>query len=105
MQIICNRSFHFQQHEILENTKTGEKVAIVKQEFRVYPSYQPQVVPDWIEDEALFELALEDNSIQVIQIISEPKTKTKTIVEHIEQMGWGAKPTGNKGVGLKTTSA
>ena len=106
MQIICNKAFHFQQHEILENTKTGENVAVVKQEFRCYPAFGPQLVPDWIEHEELFRLAVEDESIQVVQVLTKSESKAQTIVQHTDQMGWGAKPGNpNKGSGLKVATA
>jgi hypothetical protein len=96
MQIICRKSFHFQQHEILDNTKTGEKVAIVKQEFRVYPSYVPQLVPDWIEENDLFQMAVDDDSITKVAVLSESKKDKakKSNVAEPQTMGWGASAAG-----------
>jgi hypothetical protein len=96
MQIICRKSFHFQQHEILDNAKTGEKVAIVKEEFRVYPSFEPQLVPDWIAKEDLFTLAVDDGSIRIVQVLSESKKdKAKNSkIDEPKTMGWGASAAG-----------
>jgi len=94
MQIICRKAFHFQQHEILDNLKTGEKVAIVKQEFRVQPNPNPQLVPDWLKDEDHFNMCVDDGSIQVVAVLSEPPSKGKKKAEDAKTMGWGASAAG-----------
>ena len=103
MQIICKKRLHFQDHEIVLNTKTNENVAILKRQHTVAPSIHPQTVPDWIKDEELFRLSIEDGAITIVQVLSAPKTKgkepkpsteevEKKPVEEAAQTGWGAKP-------------
>jgi hypothetical protein len=99
MQIICKKKLHFQDHEIVDNLKTGEKVAVLKRQTLVSPSAIPQEVPDWIKNDDLFNLSVDDGVITVVNVLSTPKTKgtaksaaKATATEDIQPSGWGAKP-------------
>jgi hypothetical protein len=104
MQIICCKRLHFQDHEIVKNTKTDENVAVLKQQTTVAPSIHPQEVPDWIRNDDLFRLSVEDGAITVVQVLSVPKLKGKSgtvakpsgeVVKKADEpaaSGWGAKP-------------
>jgi len=95
MQIICRKKLHFQDHEIVHNTKTDEKVAIVKRQIVISPSINPQEVPDWIKNDDLFNLSVEDETITIVQVLSAPKKKTAANAsKQVESpiSGWGAKP-------------
>ena len=95
MQIICSKRLHFQDHEIIDNLITGEKMAILKQQFVVSPSVRPQEVPDWIKSDDLFNFSVEDGTITVVQVLSTSKTKGKLLAEPKSASptsGWGAKP-------------
>ena len=107
MQIICRKRLHFQEHEIVDNSKTGEKIAILKRQLVVSPSVHPQVVPDFVTNDDLFRLCVEDGTITIVRVLSTPKTKSKAKVEPASSTepaeaketkepdpnsGWGAKP-------------
>jgi hypothetical protein len=91
MQIICTKAFQFIQHDIVENPTTKEKVAVIKQTHKITPSSHPQIVPDWIRDDDLFDMGVADGSIIEVKVISEvPAKKTK----EVKQMGWGGSVSG-----------
>jgi hypothetical protein len=102
MQIICRKKLHFQDHEIVHNSVTNEKTAILKRQTVVSPSVNPQEVPDWIKTDDLFRLCVEDGSITIVQVLSTPKKKTAANAapkteetkpkEADPNSGWGAKP-------------
>jgi hypothetical protein len=70
MQIICKKAFLFQDTEIVKNPTSGENVAIVKRKIMVQPKVTPQTVPDWIRNDGLFELAIQDDSITEVVVVS-----------------------------------
>lgn len=102
MQIICKKKLCFQDHEIVNNEKTGEKVAILKRSFTVSPSHRPQEVPDWVKTDDLFGMSEDDGTITVVQVLSAPKTNPATkgkaaklpddAATDTAIAGWGAKP-------------
>ena len=95
MQIICRKKLHFQDHEIVHNSVTNEKTAILKRQTVVSPSVNPQEVPDWIKSDDLFNFSVEDGTITVVQVLSTSKTKGKLLAEPKSASptsGWGAKP-------------
>ena len=91
MQIICKKRLLFQDHEILINQTTNEKVALLKRSHLVTPSVNPQEVPDWIKDDDLFGMNVDDGAITVVRVLSTSKPKT-TAKASIPDAGWGAKP-------------
>ena len=90
MQIICNKALQFLKTEIKPNQVTGENVAVHTDTFTVTPSTTPQVVPDWIKEDSLFELSVNSGTIIEVAVLSQPK---KTVEEPAE-LGWGASANG-----------
>lgn len=70
MQIICKRAYVFCDTEIHDNPTTNEKMAVVKRKFAVSPNVNPQSVPDWIRNDGLFELAVQDGAITEVVVVS-----------------------------------
>jgi hypothetical protein len=91
MQIICTKAFQFLQTEIKENPSTKESIAVIKQTFKITPSSRPQVVPDWIKEDELFDLGVKDGSITEVMIVSKNEAKPK---KEVPQTGWGATASG-----------
>jgi hypothetical protein len=121
MQIICKKAFVFCDTEIAVNPQSNEKMAIVKRKIQINPSVNPQVAPDWIKTDGLYELAIQDGSITEVVVVSKmidrnekpepvndsgiaktPSTATTFVADADDataiepaQTGWGAQvPTG-----------
>jgi len=114
MQIICKRRLQFDNHEIVDNLKTGEKVALVKTKpLIISPNVNPQLVPDWIKTTDMFQLGVETEIITEVAILSKPKNKSaksaavdsnmpeKTDKPNPPQTGWGASPQMGLPIGAK----
>jgi len=70
MQILCKKAFVFCDTDIATDPKSGERVAVVRRKFQVSPKVTPQLVPDWIRNDGLFELAVQDGSITEVVVVS-----------------------------------
>jgi hypothetical protein len=66
MKIIAKRAFQFIDGEIVPDIKTNELKRVIKAEFKVKPSVRPQDAPDWIKNDALFDLAVADGNLKVV---------------------------------------
>lgn len=68
MQIITSQSYIFRKE-----TRTGEgadQKVVYGEKFSVQASKDPVVVPDWIKDTKLFELAVSDGSLKEVEVKS-----------------------------------
>jgi len=80
MQIVVKKAFNFQQFDYSINPRNGETIAKLLQSFKVFPSMQPQTVPDWIVNDGLFDLAIADGSLVTVGLIP-----AKKVVEPIPE--------------------
>jgi hypothetical protein len=66
MKIIAHKKFQFVRDEILTNTH-GELTQKILEQFTVSPNSTAQVVPDWIRDNDLYKLAVQDGAIESLE--------------------------------------
>ncbi len=73
MQIITTKCFLFKDATIQDIVCTDAngvesitKTEVIHQSIRVNPSSFPQTVPDYVKDDPLFELAVNDGAIVVV---------------------------------------
>lgn len=124
MQIISSKRLLFQEIEYTDETvdgvKTGRRVHNVKNKIIVNADTRPQIVPDWVKDDELFSVCVDDGSVMEITVNQTPRkalagvsdgpankqeaTPVATFVgdaakEPAQQGGWA---TGNTGAGLDT---
>lgn len=75
MQIISSKKLLFQDSEyhdeIVDDKATGRKVHNVKASVTVEADPRPQIVPDWVKNDELFKLCVEDGSI--IEVVGSSK--------------------------------
>ncbi len=63
MQIISKKRLRFQNFEITVDPRSNEKVAKLVRSIEVAPSMRRQDVPDWIVNDDLFDLCVDDGSV------------------------------------------
>lgn len=86
MNCIVKKALGFNEYQITTHPN-GEKVAKLIRSYTVKPSMRPQVVPDWISNDDLFNIAIADGSLIVV---SNNSNQTATI----EPMQIEEKPAG-----------
>lgn len=76
MQIISSRRLLFQHieyhDEVVDGKETGRKVHNVKAKIIVNADTRPQVVPDWVKDDELFKVSVEDGTVLEITVAEKP---------------------------------
>jgi hypothetical protein len=80
MNCIVKKALGFNEYQITTHP-TGEKVAKLIRSYTVKPSMRPQVVPDWISNDDLFNIAIADGSLIVVSSNSNQSTVEPMQVE------------------------
>jgi hypothetical protein len=108
MQVICTRCAQFfnSANQIEAINKAGEKIMQTDHSLHnaitVTPSNSPQIVPDWIEKDPLFDLLLADGHLIVVQVMKTAADAPK-LPAPSPSSGWGAQPEG-AGLGFQTSN-
>lgn len=97
MQVIAHKRMTFHRADVKPHPRTGENMHLIHESHTVVPSVVPQEVPNWIKDDGLFELAVEDGSLIPVAVLAKPEKQDKKAAKQQQQqtglpaMGWGAK--------------
>lgn len=83
MQIICKKKLQFNDYEITINPRNKEKVAKLVRSFIASPSMRPQLVPEWVRQDDMFDLALADGSL--VPIGDVPPKLSKPVIDEPTQ--------------------
>jgi hypothetical protein len=66
MQIVAKKRYQFNDYLYSIHPRNGEVIATLQHSFHVTPSLRPQLVPDWIRDDDLFDMGVADGSIVTV---------------------------------------
>ena len=66
MNCIVKKALGFNEYQITTHPTNREKVAKLIRSYTVKPSMRPQVVPDWISNDDLFNIAIADGSLILV---------------------------------------
>lgn len=79
MQITSERKLLFQLVDYKTDPKSKVINAHVKERVLVSPGPKPQIVPDWVKNDELFKLAVEDGTVSEVNVVERPaKAKATT---------------------------
>lgn len=101
MQIILQTKTQFTERaKTGAKDKDGKDVVAVVNTVIVNPSPKPQVVPDWINKDPMFDLMAKDQTLIQVQVIENAAAQTAPPNPQVAASGWGAAPP-NVGIGFQ----
>jgi hypothetical protein len=85
MQIVAKRRYQFNDYEYSIHPRNGEVIATLQHSFHVTPSLRPQIAPDWIVNDDLFDMGVADGSIVTVGDVP-AKTVRPTLAVQQQEM-------------------